>query len=485
MTLNPTADQVQADATEPVEEPKPTQKSAGSGLRAKVMKGGMWSTLSYGIGQIMTMGSNIVLAWLLVPEDFGIMALIGTIVAGLQMFSDVGITPCLIQNKREDPAFYNTAWTMQVFRGIILWICASLLAYPLSLIKSDWSDLAWMLPVAAFSSVINGLRSTAFVTANRRLNMKVLSLLRMFTTMIRIVVTVAFAYFVSRSAWALVVGTLVGSLITTVYSHRMIPEIKNRFHFEREAFGELIRFGKWVFLSTVITFGAGQIDKFLLAGMISTASLGLYWFGLRIANIGPEFFKQVASGVGFPALSDLWRRDQERFKSRLLQMRMAMAIPIQVVLLAMIAVSPIATYFMYRHSRDTTFVQAGWIVQVLAVNSIAGMTTISYGNAFMAMGRTKLNMYSVLAQLISMVIATVGGYYLALYYGDRFGIDPETGFILGVALCQWGKYIVDAGMAKACGIWQWKFDACMLIGGGLMAVGGVKLSDLMIERFLL
>lgn len=459
------------------------EKPAGAGLRAKVLKGSLWTTGTYVVGQGMTFASNIMLAWWLLTDDFGLMALVGTIVAGLQMFSDVGIGPALIQNKREDAAFYNTAWTIQVFRGVALWLVACALAYPLSLVKEDLAPILYLLPVAAFTSVLNGMRSTAWATANCRLDIRLLAMLRMSTTAARILVMVGFAYFISRSAWALVVGSLVGSLMTCVFSHRMIPEIKNRFHFEKEAFRELINFGKWIFLSTIITFGAGQIDKFLLAGILSTSALGLYWNGVRIADIGPTFYKQIADWVGFPALSDLWRRDQERFKSRLLQMRMALTIPINLLLLLMTAVSPLATFYMYRHSRDTTFVQAGWVVQVLAFNSIAGMTTTSYGNAFMAMGRTKLNMYSVLAQLIAMVSATVGGYFFGVHWGYKIGIDGETGFILGVGVSQWVKYVVDAGMAKSCGVWQWKFDACMLIGGGVASLGCILLSDWLVWRF--
>ncbi|MEM8737015.1 MAG: oligosaccharide flippase family protein [Planctomycetota bacterium] len=430
-------------------------RTQGAGLKKKAVRGGMWTGVSFAGGQGLAFVSNILLSYLLVPEVFGLMALLTTIVAGLQMFSDVGITPSLIQNKREDPGFYNTAWTMQVVRGVLLWGAASLVAWPLSTIKDDWAPLAYLLPVASLTCVLNGLRSTAWVTASRRLDIRAVALLKLFTSIVRILVMVGLAYFVTRTVWALVVGLIVGSTLTCILSHRMIPEIKNRLHFEKEAFTELIRFGKWMFLSTLITFFAGQIDKFLLAGLISTGMLGLFWIASRLADLGPMFFKQLAQWVGFPALSELYRRDEARFKSRLLQMRLVLTLPIVTLLLLMILIGPIFTNLVYA----PRYGESGWIVQIIAFGSLAGMVTTPYGQVYMATGRSKYNMLSVLAQLICMLTGTLTGYWLA----------GEAGFLLGIGACQWLRYVADAALVDRCGCWQWKFDAAMLIGGGLLA----------------
>lgn len=455
--------------------PEKEQLAQGAGLKKKAIRGGLWTGVSFAFDQGLSFLSNIALVYFaLKEEDFGIMVLVSAVIAGLQMFSDVGITPSLIQNKREDPAFYNTAWTMQVIRGIVLWLIACVLAYPLSQFKGDWAPLAYLLPVAALTAVFNGFRSTAWVTVNRRLDIKSLAILRSTTSVCRIGVMMGIAWYYP-SPWALVGGLLVGSLLTCVLSHRLIPEIKNRLHFERAAFNALIRYGKWLFLSTVITFWAGQIDKFLLGSLISTSALGLYWIGMRFAELGPMFFKQMGTWVGFPAMTDVYRREPERFPKVLLKMRMVLTIPINALLLVMIVIGPVMTYFFYAKSPTPGFIEAGWIIQVLCFNSLAGMTTTSYGQVFMATGRTKYNMFSVLAQLIAMVTATMIGYRLA----------GETGFILGIGVTQWAKYVVDAALAKLCGCWQWKFDAAVLLTSGVLAWGAVWLSQFLVREFVL
>ncbi len=418
------------------------------GLKARAISGGLWTGVSFGGSQFLALLSNVILSRLLVPEHFGLMTLITTIVVGLNMFSDVGIGPSLIQNKREDSAFYNTAWTMQVFRGFVLWLIACAMAWPISLVQDDWAELAWLLPVASLTCILNGFRSTAWVTASRRLNIRLIAVIELITAVIRIATMIAVAYFISRSAWALVSGLLIGSLFTCVLSHRMIPEIKNRFRFEREAFSDLLRFGKWLFLSTVITFFAGQVDKFLIGGLISTATLGLYFIASRLADLGPMFFKQLGSWVGFPALSELYRKEPERFGSQLLKMRMVITLPINFLLVVMILTGPAAVVLLF----SDEYLEAGLMVQIIAFGSLAGMVTTPYGHVYMASGRTKYNMLSVLAQFIIITTATLTGYAL---YG-------EIGFFYGVGVCQWLKYLADSVLVHRCGCWQWRFDLSVL-----------------------
>jgi O-antigen/teichoic acid export membrane protein len=104
-------------------------------------------------GQALRLGSNIVLAWLLFPEAFGLMLLVNVFMQGLQMFSDIGIGPSIIQNKRgNDPDFLNTAWTIQAIRGFVLWFIACVLAWPIAWIFAHNDPLAWklvlLIPVA-------------------------------------------------------------------------------------------------------------------------------------------------------------------------------------------------------------------------------------------------------------------------------------------------------------------------------------------------
>ena len=441
--------------------------AAPRSLKQKAMRGGMWTAGGVTLTQMLAFASNIILAMVLVPEHFGIMALINMVIVGLQMFSDVGITPCLVQNKREDAKFYNTAWTFQVVRGFVLWGAACLLAYPLSKVKPDWAPLATYLPVAAFTTVLAGFRSTGYITTQRRMEVAKIAAVEFTTALIRTVVMIIVAFAIIRSPWALVVGLLVGSLYTTAVSHFMQPDVRNRLAFDRTAAAEMFNYGKWLFFSTIITYFAMVADTFLIGGMISTAVLGVYWAARRFAELGPMIFQKVGEWIGFPALSEVYRTNPEEFGNRLFRLRRAVLLPIYTLLLGMLLLAPVLMYFCYRNASSASYVEAGWMIQVLSVNALAGMLATSYASVYLAIGRTFYNMMSVATQFVSVLTGTLLGYWLG----------GETGLFLGLGVSQFAKYPVDAVLVKRCGYLQLKFDACMLLIGGAAALGAILASN--------
>src|SRR2546421_7848298 len=93
-----------------------------SSLKALVIKGSAWTIAGHGAGELIRLAKSLVLTRLLFPEAFGMMSLVGVVMYGLQMLSDVGLVQAIIRDKRgDDPDFLNTAWTMQVIRGAVLW----------------------------------------------------------------------------------------------------------------------------------------------------------------------------------------------------------------------------------------------------------------------------------------------------------------------------------------------------------------------------
>ncbi|WP_341199011.1 oligosaccharide flippase family protein [Lentibacter algarum] len=143
----------------------------GEALVARILRGAGLTVFGFGWSQAMRLLSNLVLTRLLFPEAFGLMALITVFLMGLNMFSDVGVAPAILQSKRGDERdFLDTAWTIQVARGVLLWLTACALAWPISLFYGV-PDLLYMLPVAALTLVIAGFNPTRYHEANRHLRM--------------------------------------------------------------------------------------------------------------------------------------------------------------------------------------------------------------------------------------------------------------------------------------------------------------------------
>jgi O-antigen/teichoic acid export membrane protein len=133
-------------------------------LRRLVLRGSGLIIGSHGGGQLIRLARSLILTRLLFPEAFGVMSLVWVVMFGLGMLSDLGVGPAIIRDKRgEDPDFLNTAWTLQVIRGVVLLGIACLIAYPMATFYNE-PDLAQLIPAAGLFALIAGFNSTAFHT---------------------------------------------------------------------------------------------------------------------------------------------------------------------------------------------------------------------------------------------------------------------------------------------------------------------------------
>ena len=246
----------------------PLSMFRGDGLRGRSMRSSFFTVLNMASQNLLRLGGNLVLTRLLFPEAFGIMALVQVVMSGLQMFSDIGVNLAIVQNKRgDDPDFLNSAWVLQIGRGFVLWTATIVLAAPVANFY-EAPILAQLLPVAGLTALIQGFNSTKLATANRHLALGRVTMIRLGANAVGLLVLIALAYWL-QSVWALVLGGLVAPLITMVLSHIALPGHRNRFRLERGAIGELTRFGKYIFLSTIAGFLTLQSDRAILGKLVS------------------------------------------------------------------------------------------------------------------------------------------------------------------------------------------------------------------------
>ena len=103
----------------------------GDGTRARSMRSAAFLVIGFGGQNVVRLGGNLILTRLLFPEAFGLMALVQIFLMGLQMFSDVGIQTSIVRDPRgEERAFRDAAWTLQIIRGLVLWIFSCIVAWP-------------------------------------------------------------------------------------------------------------------------------------------------------------------------------------------------------------------------------------------------------------------------------------------------------------------------------------------------------------------
>ena len=361
---------------------KPAVQAAPKiGFRGRVVRAAGWSMIGYVVLQVLRISSSLILTRLLMPEMFGIMAVATALQVSIAMLSDLGLRPAAIQSRLGDDPFYlDTAWTLQILHGCLIWFACVLAAIAIgSAARAGLfpagsvyvvPELPAVIMATSFATVIMGMQSTKLITAFRNLDLGRLTIMEIVAQIISLAVAVVLAW-LTKSIWSFVASGLTSALVTTILTHTWLRGTGNRFYWEKEAFLDLIRFGRWIMLSSILTVIAANCDRFLLAGWVSAGTLGLYSLALGLIGMLEGAGGKLFSSVAMPALSKIAREQPDRLRAMFLKMRL----PFDLVFVggagAVFAGGNMLTAVLY----DDRYMAAGPIIQILSF----GLITSRYG----------------------------------------------------------------------------------------------------------
>ena len=429
-------------------------------LKGRVIRASAWTIALQVFSAIIRMGSNLWLAHLLLPQHFGTMALVQAMISGLSMFADVGLVQNIVQSKRgNDPAFYNTAWTFQVVRGVATWIGVCLLAWP-----AAWyfkvPELRYFLPVAGVQAIIYGFSSTAMITLHRNLEARTYSLAVFSQLVVQVVVMAVWASF-DQSVWALVAGTIAAQIYRTILSHFLVPEVRNSFRWDPSAVHEMLGLGRWIFVSTALTFLGTQLDKFLIGRLVGVGHLGVYSSAQSVAMVPRDFGASLLNQVLYPVLAEKARQGIEPLKNALVKAR-RVVLPFTMFCLLGVGITS-NLFFGYLYKPE--FHDAGWMAQLLCLGVWFAVLKLSVDRAILALGDSRTPAISESCKLAALVaFSLVGHRFLGM-----------KGFILGVVAGALAGHVVVLVRLQRFGLNVWpqdiKYTLTMLALGTLGAIG--------------
>jgi O-antigen/teichoic acid export membrane protein len=419
---------------------------SGAGVGALARRGAIWSAIDFGGSQGLRFVSNLVLTRLLFPEAFGLMALVSMVIAGLALFSDTGIRPLIGQSARgDDPDFLNTAWTVNIFRGLLLWLLTLGLAAPVAALY-DAPALAQILPIAGLTLLIDALNPTAVHTAHRHLTLGRFILIKLSVQVIGLVGMALLAWQL-QSVWALVIGGVITSVLGTLAYHLFLPGIRNGFRLESEAIGHIFHFGKWIFLSTAAGFLVSQGDRAILGLYVSLESLGIYNVAYFLASIPMLLSGRIENTVMPPLYRMKSPIDNKEKISVILRARRSIAI-IMISFAGLISLfGPPLVNFLY----DDRYVAAGIMIPLFSLSVIPSISLNSITAALIGVGDTRalfivngvtalaqtclllvcISNYGILGALIAPGLALMVSYPLRLRYSLKYRVfDPVQDFAL-------------------------------------------------------
>ncbi len=416
----------------------------GNSLAARAIRSGGWTILGYGGSQALRLASNLILTRLLFPEAFGLMSLVWVFLQGMANLSDMGVSQSILQSKRgEDRAFLDTAWTIQVMRGVFLLALTWALAAPAAVFY-DAPELADILPVVGLTLLIMGLFPTKKDSANRHLSLGRITAIDLSAQVIGLVVGVVIAW-TTGSVWALVANAVTTTVMQLVFYYIFLPGELNKPRWDKPSAGELIHFGKWIFLSTAAGFLLSQGDKIVLGKHLSLGALGVYNIGYFLASFPLLLGGMLMRRIMIPIYREKPPSESTENRAKLHKMRMMLSAG----LMGLLALFALAGVGLITLLYDPRYGLAGGVVVLLAVMQIPQVIALTYDQAALAAGDSRGFFMLAATRAALMMVGLMGG-------ASQHGL---VGALVGQGLAMVFSYPAVVVLARRHGAWDAQHDA--------------------------
>lgn len=277
----------------------------GATLSQRAVRGGFWVFALRVVHRLLALARIIVLAHLLTPDDFGLFAIALLALSALETFSQTGFEAALVQKKGNVKPYLDTAWTVQVIRGVTLVLVLFTVAPYVARFFGEPMARP-LLRALGLSMLFQSFANIGVVHFRKELEFHKEFLYQVSGTVVDFVVAIGAAVAL-RNAWALVAGLVAGSLVRMAVSYLIHP-FRPRLRLDKEKAGELYRFGRWILGSSIINFLNTEGDDAFLGKVLGITSLGLYQMAYRLSNLPATEITHVISQVTFPAYCQLQDR---------------------------------------------------------------------------------------------------------------------------------------------------------------------------------
>lgn len=394
------------------------------GIRGRLTRGVAWIGLSRVAVATIGVASTLLLARLLTPEDFGLVAIATTLMAVVGSLTELSLSTALVQHADPKDEHFHTAFTLNALRSLIIGSLLIAAASPIADLYGD-SRLAPLIVVVAFGSLIGGFQNPRLAALTRSLIFWQEFALSVSQKIAGFVVAAAIA-FLFHSYWALVLGVIASQVLGLVLSYVLVPYAP-RINLTR--WRELFSFSVWLSLAQAVNTLNYNLDKLIVGYVLGPVPLGTYVVGDNLASMPT---REVAGPIGqtlfpgFSRITDSTTRLRHAYQ-RSQQLICAIALPAGLGFAAMAQLLvPLA---IGSHWTDAILV-----IQVIGTVMALQTLILTVQPLALALGETRVLFYRDLAYLVIRVVAVVAGMILWGLPGILFGRALSAVIGIGINL---------------------------------------------------
>jgi O-antigen/teichoic acid export membrane protein len=463
----------------------------GGSIKTRLLRSGFWVGISQVFVTVLNLGRSVVLARLLTPEIFGLMALAMVVVRAIESFTRPGISQALIARREEFHTAAGTAFSMLVARGVLLsvLICA---AAPFIARFYESDELAPMLMVMSAVFLIGSLGNINLIARQKELDFRSQTLLQQATNICGTIVTICLAWWL-RSVWALVIGQVVQVSLNTLLSYYFFKE-RTGFAFDRAVARDLFSYGKFITGSSLITYIAAELDSAVIGKLLGASELGYYTLAATIGSLVTLNITRMAASLVMPAYSKL-QTDPAAVRAMYLRVLSLVMLVVMPASIGLIVTADPLIHVVYGEK----WLPAVVPLQMIAVFGIFRCLLSFSGYMFEGIGQPKvafqlgfLRLVAVASLIVPLinewgilgaaVTVTIGGIvqsmtglvflrrFVAISAGDVFGVMWRplwTSLLMAVAVVLLLHYVVDGRTILG-------LLAAVLVGGGVFGALNVR-----------
>lgn len=407
-----------------------TNAQAGPSLNRRGVMGGIWVAALQGVTQLLSLIRVFVLARLLAPDDFGLFAIAMLAMSLIEALSQTGVQQALIQKKGEIESYLDTAWTIQILRGVLLAACL-VAAAPWITDFFEQPHVASLIRPLALAVLLNGFINISVIHFQRKLEFHKEFLYRVAPVLIDICVALTAAVLL-RDAMALVYGLLAKSVALIVLSYVICPQ-RAKIGLKLDQVRELYQFGKWMFVFGILVYVINQMDRAIVGKLLGATELGYYYMAFLIGTLLATHINAMISRLLFPLYSKL-RHEESGVRQAYIAVLDACSIIIFPVTCAIV---------IFANDIVTILLSAKWlpmipVLQILALKGLLWtLAAATGGPMYFAFGRPDIN---VKINLIQLLILALLIYPLA----ERYGI---IGVAVLVVVSMAISYLLNIGIS--------------------------------------
>ncbi len=367
-------------------------------MAESIAKGALWMVGFKLLERSLSLISTLILARILAPKDFGIVAMGMAMIGLIELLSSFGLDTALIQRREATAGHYNSAWTLNLGAGAVVGLLMAALAIPMSQFYRE-PELVPVVCLLGLAAAMQGLENVGVVDFRKHLRFDLEFRYQMTKKMLGFGATIPLA-FILKSYWALILGMLASRVLILVYSYLAHP-FRPRLSLHEA--GELMHFSKWIVAQNFVTFLRERSADFIVGRIAGASALGTFSLAAQIASMPSTELVAPINRALLPAYSRIGHEPAVLAKQFIAVMGGIAVVALPAVA-GVAATAPWAILLVL----GPKWWEATLILEIMAFVGVTQVLQTNAYAAFLALGKpdvfVKINAFHVVVLVASLAI---------------------------------------------------------------------------------